>query len=92
MRFWTGPCSVAAFAAKFREAGLRVTCEGTESVWAESEGEDDIDARLTVERALKAAHGTDFGLRPNVTMRLKDRGPERPWNALREPGEDPREC
>ena len=60
---WTGPCHVAELAQKCREAGLTVTCEGTEKIYVLIAGEDRIDASLRAEKYLNAKHGTHFGLR-----------------------------
>lgn len=62
LSFYTGPTIVRQIAEKMREAGVRVTCEGTERVWCIVEAEDDLSARLDVLNALRAKHGTTFGL------------------------------
>lgn len=55
--FHTGPTIVKAMAQKCREAGLTVTCEGTERVYVEATD------RYHVLAELRRVHGTDFGLR-----------------------------
>lgn len=40
VKAWTGPGFVGHYAAKLREANIKVTCEGTEHVYAEIEGEN----------------------------------------------------
>lgn len=62
LSFFTGPTLVHEIAKKMREAGIRVTCEGTETVWVEAEGHDSLYARLGVASDLRRKHGTDFGL------------------------------
>jgi hypothetical protein len=37
---WTGPGFVGHYAAKLRAANIKVTCEGTEHVYAEIPGEN----------------------------------------------------
>ena len=67
---WTGPCLVKQLAEKAREAGLTVTCEGTETVYVVSEGTDAGGAGWNVLVALVQKHGTDFGLRPKMLHQL----------------------
>lgn len=63
--FHTGPTLVKAIADKFRDAGIRVYCEGTERVYVEVEVEGigtDSEARENAVDALFRTHGTRFGL------------------------------
>ena len=67
---WTGPTLVGQIAGKMRDAGLTVTCEGTEKVYVESEGTDGDGAAWNVLAALCSKHATDFGLRPKFLRQL----------------------
>jgi hypothetical protein len=66
--FYTGPTIVGQTAAKFREAGFTVTCEGTEKVWIEyvanvaSEPTIRDAERQQILAKLHQVHGTSFGL------------------------------
>lgn len=68
---WTGPVLVGQLANKMRDAGITVTCEGTETVYVESSGETVDGASWNVLAALCSKHRTDFGLRPKVVRRLE---------------------
>jgi hypothetical protein len=61
---WTGPTMVTALAEKCREAGLRVTVEGTEKVYVEVEsvGESRTWAGMEALALLRTKHNTDCGL------------------------------
>ena len=61
---WTGPTIVREIAAKIREAGVTVTVEGTETVYAVADGQTAEGAAWNVLVDLRRVHGTDFGLRP----------------------------
>ncbi len=61
--FHTGPTIVGRMAEKCREAGLSVTCEGTERVYVDVPDEHGLQARHWVLACLRQKHGTDFGLR-----------------------------
>jgi len=67
---WTGPVLVKQIAAKMRDAGLTVTCEGTESVYVVSDGMDSEGAAWNVLAALCSKWTTDFGLRPKLVHQL----------------------
>ena len=67
---WTGPVLVKQIAAKMRDAGLTVTCEGTESVYVVSEGETADGASWNVLASLCSKWTTDFGLRPKMLRQL----------------------
>lgn len=66
LRAWTGPCLVRQLADKLRDAGVTVTCEGTEHVYVLSDGTEGDAAAWNVLVDLVRKHGTDFGLRPKV--------------------------
>lgn len=70
LRAWTGPCLVGQIAEKARDAGLAVTCEGTEHVYVRADGSDEGAAAWNVLVDLVRKHGTDFGLRPKVLHRV----------------------
>jgi hypothetical protein len=64
--FHTGPTIVHQIADKMREAGVAVSCEGTEHVYidaAPNVGELATDLRYQILAVLREKHGTDFGLR-----------------------------
>ena len=67
---WTGPVLVKQIADKMRDAGLTVTCEGTEAVYVVSEGETPEGASWNVLAALCSNHTTDFGLKPRMLRQL----------------------
>lgn len=67
---WTGPTLVKQIAEKMRDAGLTVTCEGTESVYVVAEGETQDGASWNVLAALCSKHGVDFGLKPRAVRQL----------------------
>jgi hypothetical protein len=69
LRVWTGPCLVRQLADKARDAGVTVTCEGTEHVYVRADGSDGDAAAWNVLVDLVRKHGTDFGLRPKVVHR-----------------------
>jgi hypothetical protein len=52
VKAWTGPGFVSHYAAKLREANIKVTCEGTEHVYAEIEGESRYAVTNTAKMAL----------------------------------------
>lgn len=62
LRIWTGPSMVEDIAQKFRDAGVRVTCVGTEHVHIEAEGYSGSTAFHNALAALYLKHGTDYGL------------------------------
>lgn len=66
---WTGPVNVKPVAAKMREAGLEVTCVGTEAVYVASEGESEYDAADAIVSTLKTRNATDFGIEPPHFLR-----------------------
>lgn len=70
LRAWTGPCLVGQIADKARDAGVTVTCEGTEHVYVEADGTEGDAAAWNVLVDLVRKHGTDFGLRPKVVRQL----------------------
>jgi len=64
LRIWTGPLSVREIAKKLRDAGVHVSCEGTEFIYVTAEGADVAGAAHNVLVDLLRAHGSDLGLRP----------------------------
>lgn len=71
LKFWTGPTLVEQIATRFREAGVTVTCEGTEHVYVNGDGSDGFAAEWNVLVDLQRKHGTSFGL-----MASERHGPE----------------
>jgi len=65
LRAHTGPTIVKEMAAKLRDAGVKVTIEGTEHVYVEFEGHAKgvTDADFTIRQVLKNKHGSSFGLK-----------------------------
>jgi hypothetical protein len=60
-RVHTGPTQVKSMAEAFREAGLDVQTEGTESIYVQTEGQDYISAAKSALDKLKS-NGNTFGL------------------------------
>ena len=60
-RVHTGPTQVKSMAESFREAGLDVQIEGTESIYVQTEGRDYISAAKSALDKLKS-NGNTFGL------------------------------
>lgn len=56
VKAWTGPCCVKHHADKLRAAGVNVTCEGTEHVYAEVESEN---RHAAIDIVRKIMHGND---------------------------------
>lgn len=52
VKAWTGPGLVGYYAAKLRAANIKVTCEGTEYVYAEIPGESRYAATDAAKKAL----------------------------------------
>ena len=67
LRVYVGPTLVGALAAKFRQAGIDVTCEGTEHLYCSYEPRriqyrGSIDPRIDFRCLLLVQFGTCFGL------------------------------
>ena len=60
---WIGPCNVREYANRMREAGIEVSCEGTERIFVNVDGTDAAGAAWNALAMLVQKHGSDFGLR-----------------------------
>lgn len=63
LKFFTGPTCVREIATGMTEAGIKVAIVGTEHVYVEAEGSDELAARWNVLASLMQTHGKDYGLR-----------------------------
>jgi hypothetical protein len=83
MRIYTGPCAVAQYAQRFRDAGYTVSCEGTEHVhvWCPDLG-DGGGAISAVEDAMGAAGMPEASQRrgpePEILQTVEGAGAEWP--------------
>lgn len=62
LRVFAGPCGVKDVAETLRQAGLDVSCEGTEHVFLNAEGSTPEGAAWNASVDVFRFHGRDFGL------------------------------
>ncbi len=61
LKLWWGPVGIYEIAEKCREAGIEITCEGTEHLYLAEDGMDGHAAFRGILSKLQAKHGTTFG-------------------------------